>query len=453
MSAVWKKVPRSQSRGAPASPGAPSQAPSRSPKAGERRAAVRCSRRTPVGAAAAARRGRARSEEEGGERGPRGRARRPAPEVAAAGEAGPQGSFKVKPPPGRQGRLLGPGAAEAFQGSGYSRLPTIAGWDSRGRAPAPGSHRTAAPAGNTSRGSAAVRHPPRCRRRGRAPEASKNSAASEPFSIHPGSRAGPRRAAPAAARRDGSGEEGRRQVASPQQGPSWSQGRPGRPRSRPCPLHEPGRGRRLLAWPDPAAPGDVGAANRRARQAPALQAGGRCGLRRLRRGALPWAGTGTVLGAGERALGRHVGGRSGPGARRPWGRFLICFCRYLRWFTFRFDLPGLLQGQLDVARRRSMKLSRSRVASRPSPLSAPASLRARRRPGLLIPSKQQPLSRAPKAPPSPSRGAPEAEGDEGVRAETPPGLPSPPLRGGRGAAGCFRPAARPGCRPGAVRAG
>ncbi|KAF6333379.1 hypothetical protein mRhiFer1_008139 [Rhinolophus ferrumequinum] len=96
---------------------------------------------------------------------------------------------------------------------------------------------------------------------------------------------------------------------------------------------------------------------------------------------------------------------------RPLHR-LICFCRYLRWFTFRFDLPGLSSASLMLLDAESMKLSRSRVASRTSPPSVPASSAAAGVP-VSSSSKQQPLSRAPKAPPSPSGEPPKPKGTNG----------------------------------------
>uniref|UniRef100_F7A8C3 Uncharacterized protein n=1 Tax=Macaca mulatta TaxID=9544 RepID=F7A8C3_MACMU len=96
---------------------------------------------------------------------------------------------------------------------------------------------------------------------------------------------------------------------------------------------------------------------------------------------------------------------------RPLQR-LICFCRYLRWFTFRFDLPGLSSASLMLLDAESMKLSRSRVASRTSPPSAPDSSAPAGAP-VSSSSKQQPLSRAPKAPPSPSGEPPKPKGTKG----------------------------------------
>uniref|UniRef100_A0A8C6CWF1 Uncharacterized protein n=1 Tax=Moschus moschiferus TaxID=68415 RepID=A0A8C6CWF1_MOSMO len=140
-----------------------------------------------------------------------------------------------------------------------------------------------------------------------------------------------------------------------------------------------------------------------------------------RRGAaLPWTGTGTGTGtvwapASDRLEGVSAApGEGGPGGAvpmRPLQR-LICFCRYLRWFTFRFDLPGLSRASLMLLDAESMKLSRSRVASRASPLSAPASSAPAGVP-VSSSSKQQPLSRAPKAPPSPSGEPPKPKGTKG----------------------------------------
>uniref|UniRef100_A0A8B9HJA0 Uncharacterized protein n=1 Tax=Astyanax mexicanus TaxID=7994 RepID=A0A8B9HJA0_ASTMX len=42
---------------------------------------------------------------------------------------------------------------------------------------------------------------------------------------------------------------------------------------------------------------------------------------------------------------------------------LICFCRYLRWFTFLLDLTGLSRANLMLLEAESMKLSRSLVVS------------------------------------------------------------------------------------------
>uniref|UniRef100_A0A4W2GBE3 Uncharacterized protein n=2 Tax=Bos TaxID=9903 RepID=A0A4W2GBE3_BOBOX len=138
-----------------------------------------------------------------------------------------------------------------------------------------------------------------------------------------------------------------------------------------------------------------------------------------RRGAaLPWAGTGTGT-VWAPARGRLAGvsaapGEGGPGGAAPMRPLqrLICFCRYLRWFTFRFDLPGLSRASLMLLDAESMKLSRSRVASRASPLSAPASSAPAGVP-VSSSSKQQPLSRAPKAPPSPSGEPPKPKGTKG----------------------------------------
>uniref|UniRef100_A0A7N9CB24 Uncharacterized protein n=1 Tax=Macaca fascicularis TaxID=9541 RepID=A0A7N9CB24_MACFA len=118
---------------------------------------------------------------------------------------------------------------------------------------------------------------------------------------------------------------------------------------------------------------------------------------------------------GGRVSGARGGRAGGTAPMRPLQR-LICFCRYLRWFTFRFDLPGLSSASLMLLDAESMKLSRSRVASRTSPPSAPDSSAPAGAP-VSSSSKQQPLSRAPKAPPSPSGEPPEAEGHERVRAE------------------------------------
>uniref|UniRef100_A0A8D0VNI4 Uncharacterized protein n=1 Tax=Sus scrofa TaxID=9823 RepID=A0A8D0VNI4_PIG len=85
---------------------------------------------------------------------------------------------------------------------------------------------------------------------------------------------------------------------------------------------------------------------------------------------------------------------------------------YLRWFTFLFDLPGLSNASLMLLDAESMKLSRSRVASRTSPPSAPASSSPAGVP-VSSSSKQQPLSRAPKAPPSPSGELPKPKGTNG----------------------------------------
>uniref|UniRef100_A0A671G297 Uncharacterized protein n=1 Tax=Rhinolophus ferrumequinum TaxID=59479 RepID=A0A671G297_RHIFE len=107
-------------------------------------------------------------------------------------------------------------------------------------------------------------------------------------------------------------------------------------------------------------------------------------------------------------------GEGGPGVAAPMRPLhrLICFCRYLRWFTFRFDLPGLSSASLMLLDAESMKLSRSRVASRTSPPSVPASSAAAGVP-VSSSSKQQPLSRAPKAPPSPSGEPPKPKGTNG----------------------------------------
>uniref|UniRef100_A0A8C9VA01 Uncharacterized protein n=1 Tax=Scleropages formosus TaxID=113540 RepID=A0A8C9VA01_SCLFO len=51
---------------------------------------------------------------------------------------------------------------------------------------------------------------------------------------------------------------------------------------------------------------------------------------------------------------------------------LICFCKYFRWFTFRLDLTGLSRASLMLLDAESMKLRRSRVASRKSPSQAPS---------------------------------------------------------------------------------
>uniref|UniRef100_A0A452RHF0 Uncharacterized protein n=1 Tax=Ursus americanus TaxID=9643 RepID=A0A452RHF0_URSAM len=138
-----------------------------------------------------------------------------------------------------------------------------------------------------------------------------------------------------------------------------------------------------------------------------------------RRGAaLPWGGTATVW-APWAASGRLAGvsaapGEGGPGGAAPMRPLqrLICFCRYLRWFTFRFDFPGLSNASLMLLDAESMKLSRSRVASRTSPPSAPASSAPAGVP-VSSSSKQQPLSRAPKAPPSPSGEPPKPKGTKG----------------------------------------
>ncbi|KAJ1066270.1 hypothetical protein K5549_020473, partial [Capra hircus] len=156
-----------------------------------------------------------------------------------------------------------------------------------------------------------------------------------------------------------------------------------------------------------------------------------------RRGAaLPWAGTGTVWAP---ASGRLAGmsaapGEGGPGGAAPMRPLqrLICFCRYLRWFTFRFDLPGLSRASLMLLDAESMKLSRSRVASRASPLSAPASSEPAGVP-VSSSSKQQPLSRAPKAPPSPSGEPPKPKGTKGcvLRSAAWTAIASAPGRPGR----------------------
>uniref|UniRef100_A0A3B3QI96 Uncharacterized protein n=1 Tax=Paramormyrops kingsleyae TaxID=1676925 RepID=A0A3B3QI96_9TELE len=49
---------------------------------------------------------------------------------------------------------------------------------------------------------------------------------------------------------------------------------------------------------------------------------------------------------------------------------LICFCRYLRWLTFRLDFTGLSRASLILLEAESMKLRRSRVVSRKSPSQA-----------------------------------------------------------------------------------
>uniref|UniRef100_A0A4X1UB26 Uncharacterized protein n=1 Tax=Sus scrofa TaxID=9823 RepID=A0A4X1UB26_PIG len=124
-----------------------------------------------------------------------------------------------------------------------------------------------------------------------------------------------------------------------------------------------------------------------------------------RRGAaLPGRLAGVSVAPGE-------GGQGGAAPMRPLQR-LICFCRYLRWFTFLFDLPGLSNASLMLLDAESMKLSRSRVASRTSPPSAPASSAPAGVP-VSSSSKQQPLSRAPKAPPSPSGEPPKPKGTNG----------------------------------------
>uniref|UniRef100_A0A667GFF4 Uncharacterized protein n=1 Tax=Lynx canadensis TaxID=61383 RepID=A0A667GFF4_LYNCA len=160
-----------------------------------------------------------------------------------------------------------------------------------------------------------------------------------------------------------------------------------------------------------------------------------------RRGtALPWGGTATAWALGA-ASGRLAGVSAAPGEGGPGGaapirplQRLICFCRYLRWFTFRFDLPGLSSASLMLLDAESMKLSRSRVASRMSPPSLPASSSPAGVP-VSSSSKQQPLSRAPKAPPSPSEEPPKPKGTKGCV-----------LRRTRSAAGA------PGSRPRAARA-
>uniref|UniRef100_A0A8D2JLA0 Uncharacterized protein n=1 Tax=Sciurus vulgaris TaxID=55149 RepID=A0A8D2JLA0_SCIVU len=138
-----------------------------------------------------------------------------------------------------------------------------------------------------------------------------------------------------------------------------------------------------------------------------------------RRGAaLPWTGAATVEALGA-ASGRLAGasaalGEGGPGGAAPMRPLqrLICFCRYLRWFTFLFDLPGLSSASLMLLDAESIKLSRSRVASRMSPPSAPDSSAPAGAP-VSSSSKQQPLSRAPKGLPSPSGEPPKPKGTKG----------------------------------------
>uniref|UniRef100_A0A8C6FBL9 Uncharacterized protein n=1 Tax=Monodon monoceros TaxID=40151 RepID=A0A8C6FBL9_MONMO len=172
-----------------------------------------------------------------------------------------------------------------------------------------------------------------------------------------------------------------------------------------------------------------------------------------RRGAaLPWAWTGTVW-ALAAASGRLAGvsaapGEGGPGGAAPMRPLqrLICFCRYLRWFTFRFDLPGLSNASLMLLDAESMKLSRSRVASRTSPPSAPASSAPAGVP-VSSSSKQQPLSRAPKALPSPSGEPPKPKGTKGcvLRSAAWTAIAAAP---GRPAAPPVRPRPLPARRPG-----
>uniref|UniRef100_A0A8C2QLB0 Uncharacterized protein n=1 Tax=Cricetulus griseus TaxID=10029 RepID=A0A8C2QLB0_CRIGR len=134
--------------------------------------------------------------------------------------------------------------------------------------------------------------------------------------------------------------------------------------------------------------------------------------------ALQCAGAATV-GAPGAPGGRLAGasaalGDGGPGGAvpmRPLQR-LICFCRYLRWLTFRLDLPGLSSASLMLLDAESMKLSRSRVASRKSPPSDPDSSAPAGAP-LSSSSKQQPLSKLPKALTSPSAEPPKPKGMKG----------------------------------------
>uniref|UniRef100_A0A6I8NQX3 Uncharacterized protein n=1 Tax=Ornithorhynchus anatinus TaxID=9258 RepID=A0A6I8NQX3_ORNAN len=146
-------------------------------------------------------------------------------------------------------------------------------------------------------------------------------------------------------------------------------------------------------------------------------------------GVLPWAAGVPEAAAGGEAAGGRLGGTSeaaveepgvddGPGADGPGVdampvHLLICFCRYLRWLTFRFDLPGLSRAILILQEAESMKLSRSRVASLQSP--APAWAAAPSGRGTPAPR----LSSPPRQPPWPGRsesapGGPDA-GDPGKR--------------------------------------
>uniref|UniRef100_A0A8C3VLL7 Uncharacterized protein n=1 Tax=Catagonus wagneri TaxID=51154 RepID=A0A8C3VLL7_9CETA len=181
-----------------------------------------------------------------------------------------------------------------------------------------------------------------------------------------------------------------------------------------------------------------------------LAAAAACDASRLG-AALPWAGTATVW-APAAASGRLAGvsvapGEGGPGGTAPMRPLqrLICFCRYLRWFTFRFDLPGLSNASLMLLDAESMKLSRSRVASRTSPPSAPASSAPAGVP-VSSSSKQQPLSRAPKATPNPSGEPPKPKGTNGCVLRSAAWTAIPRLLGGRHLGPCapdqFPPAAQ-----------
>nr|BAC37715.1 unnamed protein product [Mus musculus] len=135
----------------------------------------------------------------------------------------------------------------------------------------------------------------------------------------------------------------------------------------------------------------------------------------LRGAALQCAGVATVGAPGGRLAGASAAlgdaGLGGAVPMRPLQR-LICFCKYLRWFTFRLDLPGLSSASLMLLDAESMKLSRSRVASRTSPPSDPDSSAPAVAP-LSSSSKQQPLSRLPKALTSPSAEPPKPKGMKG----------------------------------------
>lgn len=110
--------------------------------------------------------------------------------------------------------------------------------------------------------------------------------------------------------------------------------------------------------------------------------------------------------------GRHVGGARGGrargrGAHEAAAALDLLLQVLLRWFTFRFGLPGLSRASLMLLDAESMKLSRSRVASRVPALGARQQQAARR--PVSSSSKQQPLSRAR----AKARRGPEA-GDEGA---------------------------------------
>uniref|UniRef100_A0A672TY00 Uncharacterized protein n=1 Tax=Strigops habroptila TaxID=2489341 RepID=A0A672TY00_STRHB len=87
---------------------------------------------------------------------------------------------------------------------------------------------------------------------------------------------------------------------------------------------------------------------------------------------------GQGAGGEEAEGGGGAGGGGGAAAMMPVQR-LICFCRYLRWFTFRLDFTGLSSASLMLLEAESMKLSRSLVASLKSPASPPRAAAAGKR--------------------------------------------------------------------------